>query len=71
MPKTPAVKPKKLIKILEANGFELDHSSGSHFVFYCSISHKRVTVPKHNRDLAIGTLFSILREAGLNKEDLV
>ena len=71
MPKTPAVKPKKLIKILEANGFELDHASGSHFVFYCLASRKRVTVPKHNRDLAIGTLFSILREAGLSKEDLI
>jgi len=70
MPKTPAVKPKKLIKILETNGFELDHTSGSHFVFYCPVSGKRVTVPKHNRDLAVGTLLSILRESGLDKGDL-
>jgi len=71
MPKMPAVKPKKLIKILEANGFELDHTGGSHFIFYCPITKKRVTIPKHNRDLPVGTLFSILREAGLKKENLI
>jgi predicted RNA binding protein YcfA (HicA-like mRNA interferase family) len=34
MSKLPAITPKKLIKILEKLGFKLDHSTGSHFIFY-------------------------------------
>jgi predicted RNA binding protein YcfA (HicA-like mRNA interferase family) len=33
MPKLPAVKPRQVIRFLEQNGFILDHTSGSHFIF--------------------------------------
>jgi predicted RNA binding protein YcfA (HicA-like mRNA interferase family) len=69
MSKLPAVKPRDLIKFLEQNGFVLDHVSGSHYIYYHSVS-KRAVVPRHNRDVPRGTLFSLLREAGFSRDDL-
>ncbi|MGC1453097.1 MAG: type II toxin-antitoxin system HicA family toxin [Candidatus Sulfotelmatobacter sp.] len=51
MPKLPAVKPRQVIRFLEQNGFVLDHTSGSHFIFYHPTSRRRAVVPTHNRDL--------------------
>jgi predicted RNA binding protein YcfA (HicA-like mRNA interferase family) len=71
MPKLPAVKPREVIRFLERNGFELDHASGSHFVYYHPVSKRRAVVPKHNRDMPKGTLLSLLREAGFTRENLI
>ncbi|MBI1866384.1 MAG: type II toxin-antitoxin system HicA family toxin, partial [Candidatus Staskawiczbacteria bacterium] len=60
---------KKLIKILQSLNFTLDHSTGSHFIFYNPLTKKRAVVPCHNKDLLKGTLISILKEAGISKED--
>ena len=56
MSKFPAVKPRQIIRFLEQNGFILDHTSGSHFVFYNPVSRRRAVVPQHNRDMPKGTL---------------
>ncbi len=69
MPKLPVVTPKKLIKVLKEFGFQLDHSAGSHFIFYNPKTKKRAVVPYHLKDLAKGTLFSILKEAGISKKE--
>jgi predicted RNA binding protein YcfA (HicA-like mRNA interferase family) len=53
------------------NGFALDHTSGSHFIFYNSTTRRRAVVPSHNRDLPKGTLMSLLREAGFTREELM
>ena len=71
MPKLPATKPRKVIRFLEQNGFVLDHTSGSHYIFYHPASRRRAVVPSHNRDLAKGTLMSLLREAGFAREQLI
>jgi predicted RNA binding protein YcfA (HicA-like mRNA interferase family) len=71
MTKLPAVKPRQVIRFLEQNGFVLDHTSGSHFVFYHPNSRRRAVVPTHNRDLPKGTLMSLLREAGFSREELI
>jgi len=71
MPKLPAVKPRQVIRFLENNGFVLDHTSGSHFVYYHPTSRRRAVVPQHNRDLPKGTLMSLLREAGFTREELI
>jgi predicted RNA binding protein YcfA (HicA-like mRNA interferase family) len=71
MPKLPAVKPRVVIQFLERNGFVLDHVSGSHFIFYHTVSRRRAVVPRHNRDMQKGTLASLLREAGFKRDDLV
>lgn len=71
MAKLPAVKPRQVIRLLEQNGFVLDHTSGSHFIFYHPASRRRAVVPSHNRDLPKGTLMSMLREAGFTREELI
>lgn len=67
MSKLKSVKPKKLLQILQKEGFFIHHQKGSHIVLK-SIhdSSKRVTVPMHNKDLKRKTLISILKQAGLN-----
>jgi predicted RNA binding protein YcfA (HicA-like mRNA interferase family) len=71
MPKLPAVKPREVIRFLEQNGFVLDHTSGSHFIFYNPTSKRRAVVPHHNRDMPKGTLLSLLREAGFSRAELI
>jgi len=65
MPKLPALTADKVIKLLLKNGFELDHQTGSHRVYYNSETKKRVVVPYHKQDLPKGTLLSILKQAGI------
>ena len=69
MPKLPSFTPKKLIKILKNLGFQLDHTTGSHFIFYHPKTKKRAVVPYHVRDLPKGTLMSILKEVGISKKE--
>jgi predicted RNA binding protein YcfA (HicA-like mRNA interferase family) len=71
MPKLPAVKPRQIRRFLENNGFILDHTSGSHLIFYNPASRRRAVVPRHNRDMPKGTLMSLLREAGFSREELI
>jgi len=70
MPKLTNISSKKLIKILETLGFQLDHSTGSYFIFYNKEKERRAVVPYHKKELPKGTLTSILREAGVTREDL-
>jgi predicted RNA binding protein YcfA (HicA-like mRNA interferase family) len=71
MPKLPSVRPRQVTHFLEQNGFVLDHTSGSHFIYYHPSSRRRAVVPLHNRDLPKGTLVSLLREAGFAREELI
>jgi predicted RNA binding protein YcfA (HicA-like mRNA interferase family) len=71
MAKLPSVKSRQIVRFLEQNGFVLDHTSGSHFIYYHPTSRRRAVVPSHNRDLPKGTLLSLLREAGFTREELV
>ncbi len=71
MSKLPALKPRRVIQFLERNGFILDHTSGSHFMFYNPVSRRRAVVPQHNRDVPKGTLMSLLREAGFTRKELI
>jgi len=71
LPKLPSLTPKEVIKILEQHGFQLDHTSGSHMVYYNPDKAKRVTIPFHRRDIPKGTLLAILKQAGIDKEDLI
>lgn len=70
MPKLASVTPSKLIKILKSLGFQLDHSTGSHFIFYHSETKKRAVVSYHTKDLPKGTIMSIFREAGISREKI-
>ena len=62
---------KNLIKILQKNGFEFRRAKGSHQVYYNKDSNKTVTVPLHgNKDLPKGTFFAIIKQAGIDKNEL-
>jgi predicted RNA binding protein YcfA (HicA-like mRNA interferase family) len=71
MPKLPAVRPRQIVRFLQQSGFVLDHTSGSHYIYYHPVSRRRAVVPQHNRDLPKGTLISLLREAGFTREELI
>lgn len=70
MSNTPSLTPKDIVKILKQKGFVLDRSRGSHQVWLHPVSRKRVIVPVHNKDIPKGTLYSILKQAGIGKEEL-
>jgi predicted RNA binding protein YcfA (HicA-like mRNA interferase family) len=70
MPKTPSLTPQQVIKLLESRGFVLDRSKGSHQIFIHPETRKRVVVPFHRKDLPIGTLLEILRQAGISKNEI-
>jgi predicted RNA binding protein YcfA (HicA-like mRNA interferase family) len=70
MRRLPTLTSQQVIKLLERHGFVLDHSSGSHRLYYHPLTKRRVTVPFHRGDLPKGTLLSILKQAGIDKERL-
>ena len=54
------------MRALERLGFSIIRQSGSHVRLGCG--DRRVTVPMH-RSLVVGTLQSILRQAGVSLDD--
>lgn len=70
MPKLPTLKPKQLLKKLKQLGFEKDHQTGSHLILYNPVTKRRATVAVHLVDIPKGTLLSLLKEAGITKEEL-
>ncbi len=70
--KIPVITPKKLIHALERSGFVVLRQRGSHvYLYHPNNPTGVVTVPMHNRDLKKGTLKGILRQAGMDTEDLI
>ncbi len=64
------VKFRELIQMLERDGWRQAAQRGSHRQYRHPTKPGRVTVAgKPNQDVAPGTLGSILRQAGLTKED--
>lgn len=59
----PTMKDKDLLKLLERNGWQVIRINGSHYKM--RKGNKTVIVPVHKKDMKIGTLNAILRDAGL------
>ncbi|MDP1714709.1 MAG: type II toxin-antitoxin system HicA family toxin [Anaerolineales bacterium] len=70
MPKFPSLTPQKVIKILERKGFVLDRSKGSHRIYIHPVTGKKAVVPFHRKDLPLGTLRDIFKQAGIEPEEL-
>jgi len=69
MSKLPVVSGLEMVKALRKLGYELDHQTGSHMILRNKQPpFRRLTVPAH-KELAKGTLRSIIREAGLSVEE--
>jgi predicted RNA binding protein YcfA (HicA-like mRNA interferase family) len=62
--------PAFLIKILKKNGFVLKRSKGSHQIFYNTTTHITTVVPVHGKDIKKGTFLAILKQAGIDKNEL-
>lgn len=59
-----SVKSRDIIKLLKKDGWFLVHVRGSHYQFKHAEKEGRITVPHPKKDLPIGTLRSIYRQAG-------
>ena len=70
MPKLPVRTPKQLIKLLEDRGFVLDRVKGSHHIYLHPATGRLAIVPLHKQDLPTGTLLSILKQAGIDRNEL-
>ena len=73
MSKLPRVSGKDIIKVLSKIGFEHIRTSGSHAILTKIDKEKgKITIPVPlHRELAKGTLKSIMNQAGLNLEELL
>lgn len=70
MTKAPSLSPDDIIRLLRKHGFELARTKGSHQIFKNKNNGKMTVVPMHKRDLPKGTMLSILKQAGIDKEEL-
>ncbi len=58
---------REIILILEKNGFIFRSQKGSHCKF---IKNKHIVIVPHPRkEIPVGTFLSIIRQAGLKRED--
>ena len=71
MPKLPILSGQEMCKILQKRGFTHVRTKGSHAIFVKQTEAGKITIPVPlHSELAKGTLLSILRQAGMEKEDL-
>ena len=69
--KLPVVSGSEAVKAFLKVGFEFDMQHGSHIILRrADPPHRRLSVPNH-RELAKGTLRTLIREAGLTVEEFV
>ena len=59
---------RKVIKLLEEDGWEISRTRGSHHQLKHKIKPGLVTVPHPKKDIPMGTLRSIARQAGIKFE---
>lgn len=70
--KMPKLSGSEVIKILEKFGFSVVRQKGSHIILtrFDKGRKKGVVVPNH-KEIDIGTLAEIIRQAGLTKEEFI
>ncbi|MFH1095004.1 MAG: type II toxin-antitoxin system HicA family toxin [Candidatus Micrarchaeota archaeon] len=69
MPKLPVVSGQELVRILiEKKGYQIRSRKGSHVILIHSVLSP-LTVPMH-REIRPGLLLSIIKTAGLEREEL-
>jgi predicted RNA binding protein YcfA (HicA-like mRNA interferase family) len=62
---------KRMCRILEAKGWTLARSTGSHNIYMTQGQNTRITVPVHgNQDLKIGLQKAIMKLAGIRDDEL-
>jgi len=72
MPKLPVISGNDMVKVLAKVGFIHVRTSGSHAILKKSNDEEEKVVPLPlHKELAKGTLLSILHQSGLTREDLM
>jgi len=65
----PRVSGREVVKVLLRIGYEYDRQRGSHTILrQATYPHRRIVVPDH-KEVAKGTLRSIIRETGLTVDE--
>lgn len=59
------MKQSELLRLFAKNGITLLQHGKRHDIYYSPITGKKFPVPRHGKEIAIGTLNSIKRDAGL------
>ena len=71
MPKLPVVSGQDVVRALTKAGFEVHHQKGSHIILKQTVApFARLSVPNH-KEIKRGLLMSILRDAGMTREQFV
>ena len=70
MPKLPVMSGEEAVRAFERAGWHVDRRRGSHVVMLKSGSIASLSIPQH-RELAPGTLRSLIRAAGLTVEEFI
>ena len=71
MPKLPVISGKEAVKAFKKIGYEVDHQTGSPIILRnTKTPFRRLTVPNH-KEIAKGTLRSLIREAGLTVKEFL
>ena len=81
MPRLPRVKASEVIRALERLGFQQVRQKGSHVILKKQIFVEEdgeeqtlevgCVVPLHQKDVAVGTLNNILKQAGVSLEEFI
>lgn len=70
MPRLPVISGAEAVRAFEKAGWRQDRQRGSHVVMLRAGSHVSLSIPQH-RELAPGTLRSLIRASGLTPEAFV
>ena len=67
----PRISGREAVAAFRRLGYEVDRQKGSHIILrHAQPPHRRLTIPDH-REVAKGTLRSLIREAGITVEEFV
>lgn len=73
MAKLPQISGKELCNALEKEGFVFMRQTGSHRIYQKQTEEGKITIPipiHSNKPLKKGTLYNILKKAGITREKL-
>ena len=70
MPKFAHMSANEMVRLLEQHGFVRGRQKGSHLTMFNGATNRQVVVYMHPGSLKKGTIHTILKRAGLDKEML-
>ena len=59
------MKKSELLKLFSKNNITLLQHGKRHDIYYSQITGKKIPVPRHAKEIAVGTLKNIKRDAGI------